>query len=95
MRMAYQEAEDLIRAELASLISSDPSAITRDTVLVGQNRVLDSADLVVLLLAVEDFVRDKTGVVWDWTSDSAMSEARSVLRNVGSLARHLSELQPA
>ena len=95
MSVAYQEAEDFIRAELASITSSDSSAITRDTVLVGQNRVLDSADLVILLLAVEDFVREKTGADWDWASDSAMSEARSVLRNVGSLARHLSELQPA
>jgi hypothetical protein len=43
-----------------------------------------------LLLAVEDFAKEQLGVNWDWTSDSAMSEARSVLRSVGSLARHLS-----
>ena len=29
------------------------------TVLIGQNRVLDSADLVVLLLAVEEFAKEK------------------------------------
>ena len=69
--------------------------ISRDTVLVGSGRVVDSADLVMLLLSVEEFARDRLGVNFDWTSDSAMSEARSVLRNVGTLARHLTDLQPA
>lgn len=95
MSVSYQEVEDFIRTELAALIGSDVSAVNADTVLIGQNRVLDSADLVVLLLAVEDFAKDKIGADWDWTSDSAMSEARSVLRNVGTLARHVSELHPA
>jgi acyl carrier protein len=93
--MTQAEIEDFLRTELASLTNKDASAINADTVLVGANRVVDSADLVVLLLAVEDFAKEKLGVDWDWTSDSAMSEARSVLRSVGSLARHLSELQPA
>jgi acyl carrier protein len=95
MSVSYQEVLDFIRTELASLTHADSSALNEDTVLIGHNRVLDSADLVVMLLAVEDFVKEKTGADWDWTSDSAMSEARSVLRNVGTLARHISELQPA
>ena len=95
MTLPYNEIEDFIRTELASLTFVDKSSVNSDTVLVGQNRVLDSADLVILLLAVEDFAKEKLGVEWDWTSDSAMSEARSVLRNVGSLSRHLSQLQPA
>jgi acyl carrier protein len=93
--MTQAEIEEFLRSELASLTNKDASSINADTVLVGQNRVVDSADLVVLLLAVEDFAKEKLGVAWDWTSDSAMSEARSVLRSVGSLAHHLSELQPA
>ena len=95
MSVSYNEIEDFIRAELASLIAADPSTVSAETVLVGQNRVLDSADLVVLLLAVEDYAKEQMGIEWDWTSDSAMSEARSVLRNLGTLARHLSELVPA
>jgi acyl carrier protein len=93
--MTQNEIEEFLKGELATLINRDADSIDADTVLVGQNRVVDSADLVVLLLAVEDFAKEQLGVNWDWTSDSAMSEARSVLRNVGSLARHLSELQPA
>ena len=95
MSVTYHDAELFIREELASLTGADQMSIKAETVLVGQNRVLDYADLVVLLLAVEEFARDKMGVEWDWTSDSAMSEARSVLRSVGSLAQHLASLQPA
>jgi len=95
MRVSYPEVEAFLRDELASLTGADPKSINSETVLVGQNRVLDSADLVVLLLAVEEFAQEKMGVTWDWTSDSAMSEARSVLRNVGALSYHLAGLQPA
>lgn len=95
MSVMYQEAEDFIREELASLTGAEPVSVDAATVLIGQHRVLDSADLVVLLLAVEEFAKEKMGVEWDWTSDSAMSDARSVLRNVGTLARHLADLQPA
>ncbi|HUQ18269.1 MAG TPA: hypothetical protein VM099_01540 [Gemmatimonadaceae bacterium] len=93
--MTYPEIEAFIREEVANLTGATRDSITPETILVGQNRVVDSADLVVLLLAVEDFAKEQLGVQWDWTSDSAMSEARSVLRSVGSLSRHLSELQPA
>lgn len=95
MNITHQEVEAFLRDELASLTGADPASIDTETILVGQNRVLDSADLVVLLLAVEEFAKDKMGVDWDWTSDSAMSEARSVLRSVGTLANHLTSLQPA
>jgi acyl carrier protein len=93
MSVTYHEVEAFIRDELASLTGE--VSVSADTVLIGQNRVLDSADLVVLLLAVEEFAKEKMGVDWDWTSDSAMSEARSVLRNVGALAHHLADLQAA
>ena len=91
--VAYDEVESFIRQEIASMTSLAEDAISADTVLVGSGRVVDSADLVMLLLSVEEFARDRLGVNFDWTSDSAMSEARSVLRNVGTLARHLTDLQ--
>jgi acyl carrier protein len=93
--VAYEEIEKFIRDELAAITGSDAADINADTVLIGQNRVVDSADLVVLLLAVEEFAQDRLSFDWNWTSDSAMSEARSVLRSVASLSRHLTELQPA
>ena len=93
--VAYDDVERFIRDEIASMTSMAPESITAETVLVGNGRVVDSADLVMLLLSVEDFARDRLGATFDWTSDSAMSEARSVLRNVGTLARHVTDLQGA
>ena len=93
--VAYDDVERFIRDEIASMTSMAPESITSETVLVGNGRVVDSADLVMLLLSVEDFARDRLGATFDWTSDSAMSEARSVLRNVGTLARHVTDLQGA
>jgi acyl carrier protein len=95
MKAEYEEVERFVRDEVAALTGQPSDTVTADTVLVGSGRVVDSADLVMLLLAVEEFARDRLGAAFDWTSDSAMSEARSVLRTVGSLARHLSELAPA
>ncbi len=93
MKVSYEEIEQFLREEVASLTGSPLESVTSATVLVGANRVIDSADLVMLLLAAEDFTQDKMGAKFDWTSDSAMSEARSTLRNIETLARHLASLQ--
>jgi acyl carrier protein len=91
----YKEIEEFVRNEVSALTGKPFESITADTVLVGNGRVVDSADLVMLLISVEEFAADKIGATFDWTSDSAMSAARSVLRNVGSLSKHLSELSPS
>ena len=88
----YQKAEEFLRNEVSAITGQPVDAITSSTVLVGSGRVVDSADLVMLLIAAEEFAKDTLGATFDWTSDSAMSEARSVLRSVGSLSKHLSEL---
>jgi hypothetical protein len=92
MQSRYDEIEAFLRSELAAMTGRDAGSIDGNTVLVGSGRLVDSADLVMLLLAAEDYARDTLNAHFDWTSDSAMSEARSVLRSVGTLARHLSEL---
>lgn len=92
MADSYEATEEFIRLEVASLTGKPATEITAETVLVGHGRVVDSADLVMLLLAAEDYASETLGATFDWTSDSAMSEARSVLRNVGTLSKHLSEL---
>jgi hypothetical protein len=93
MSIPYGDVEQFIRQEIAAMTATPEETISADTILVGSGRVVDSADLVMLLLSIEEFARDRLGVEFDWTSDSAMSEARSVLRNVGTLARHLTDLQ--
>ena len=94
MAIGYEGIETFLRNEVAAITGQPVEHVGPDTVLVGAGRVVDSADLVMLLLTVEDFARDELGAAFDWTSDSAMSEARSILRNVGSLAKHLSLLAP-
>ena len=94
MSVSYDEVERFVREEVGVLTGQPPEAVSPETVLVGQARVVDSADLVMLLLAAEEFAHERMNATFDWTSDSAMSKARSVLRNVGTLARHLSELRP-
>jgi acyl carrier protein len=94
MSVDYTEIENFVKAEVAQLTGQPAESISENTVLVGAGRVVDSADLVMLLLAAEDYARDKMNAYFDWSSDSAMSEARSVLRSVGSLAKHLSQLTP-
>ena len=88
----YAKVEEFIRNEVSAITGQPIDSITSSTVLVGSGRVVDSADLVMLLITVEEFAKDKLGATFDWTSDSAMSEARSVLRTVGSLSKHVSEL---
>jgi hypothetical protein len=88
----YDQIENFVREEVAALTGKPVESIGATTVLVGAGRVVDSADLVMLLIAAEDYARDTLGATFDWTSDSAMSEARSVLRSVESLSKHLSEL---
>jgi hypothetical protein len=93
MPASYEEIEAFLKAEVSSLTNKPD--ITPETVLVGPGRVMDSADLVMLLLSAEDYARETLGAHFDWSSDSAMSAARSVLRSVGSLARHLDQLKAA
>ena len=92
MAIGYEGIESFLRSEVAAITGGTVESVGPDTVLVGAGRVVDSSDLVMLLLSVEDFAREELGATFDWTSDSAMSEARSVLRNIGSLATHLSQL---
>jgi acyl carrier protein len=88
----YSNVENFIRNEVAAITGQPAESIDSSTVLVGTDRVVDSADLVMLLISAEEYAKEALGATFDWTSDSAMSEARSVLRNVGSLSKHLSEL---
>jgi len=60
-------------------------AISAQTTLLGSSAVLNSMQLVELCLALEDKAVE-LGFEFDWTSDAAMSQARSMFRSVDSLA---------
>ena len=84
--------ENYIIKELA-LICKDPMrTFSSSTALVGPSRALESIELVELLLKMEDYVEEKFNSKFIWADNSAMSETRSVLRTVNSLASHIVEL---
>ena len=65
----------------------DGIEVTRETALVGVQRVLKSRDLVEICLSLEDLA-EEIGFDFDWTSHAAMSQSRSIFRTVGSLVEH-------
>lgn len=75
------EVFDAIKA----LLEDKSQIVTDDTPLIGGESLLDSMKLVELCLALEDKAPD-LGFEFDWTSDAAMSNSRSMFRTAGSLA---------
>lgn len=84
--------ESRIMAMLVEITGADATDFTPETPLIGAERALKSRELVELLLELEDFAEDDLGVVFDWTSDSAMSERNSIFRTVAALAAHIKGL---
>ena len=54
--------------------------------LVGSEAVLDSAGVLELLLDLEELAEDKLDTTFEWETDSAFSETRSVFRSTTTLA---------
>ncbi len=79
--------------ELNAITGKPAGDFSEETRLIGQDAVIGSRELVELLLALEDFCEQSLQVHFDWTNDSAMSEARSAYRTVGTMAEHIIGLQ--
>jgi len=80
---------DVVLEEVRSVVKDVSAALTADTVLIGDGRVLDSMTLVELCLRLEDRAAS-IGFEFDWTSESAMSRSRSMFRTVGTLQEEFS-----
>lgn len=80
----------LLRA-VAGLVEIPIGELTDESELVGGAAILNSRNLVTLLLEVEEFLEDEYGAEFNWYSDSAMSDVRSRLRTIGSLAALIEE----
>lgn len=87
------EISDFIIQQLNTICKDNPQEFTNNTQLVGEQRSIKSVELVELLLALEEYVEDNTKVKFDWSGDSAMSERRSILKNIETLSEHIVELQ--
>ena len=84
--------ENYLIKELALICKDPKKKFSSSTPLVGPERALKSIELVELLLKIEDYVEEKFNSKFNWADNSAMSETRSVLRTVNSLAKHIAEL---
>ena len=92
------ERESIVRflvQEVSTITGAPAAGLSEQTPLIGGGTVLTSRGLVELLVALEEFAEEKLQVHFDWTSDSAMSETRSIYRTLGSLADHIASLSPS
>jgi hypothetical protein len=93
MEISSAEIAAFIIRELADITGQPETSFTSDSPLIGPDRRIKSGELVGLLLAIEDFAEGRMDKRFDWNSDSAMSEAKSIFRTVGTLAAHVAQLQ--
>lgn len=82
---SLEEVVDLIENSIRNLRPDQSSALGLETPLIGSDRVLDSMNLVELCLILEDAAFG-LGFSFDWTSSSAMSQTKSMFRNISTLA---------
>ena len=74
-----------VLGKIQELVDDESIVIADDLALIGNGRVLDSMKLVELCLSLEDLASD-LGFEFDWSSESAMSNSRSMFRTAGTLA---------
>jgi acyl carrier protein len=86
-----QKITDFIQKSVAELSDRPIADIGADTAILGEGAVLDSRDLVVLMLDVEEFLETEFNASFDWASNSALSGTRSRMRTVGSLTDFVAE----
>ena len=63
----------------------DDIEVNSDSSLIGDGGIIDSMGIVELCLFLEDKAQDND-FEFDWTSDSAMSNSRSMFKSIQSLA---------
>ena len=93
MMVGRKDAYDIVLASLQEVFAQNgtppPDSINEDTVLVGNDPVLDSMGVVQLIVEVEQRVEQGHGVALTLANDKAMSQKNSPFRTVGVLADHV------
>jgi hypothetical protein len=82
---AMNTTTDLVIEEIRELVGDPGLQVGADSMLLGDERLLDSTALVELCLRLEDRAFEQ-GFEFDWTSEDAMSRSRSMFRSVESLS---------
>jgi hypothetical protein len=86
-----EKIHNFLLAAVASLVEIPVDTLTDESELVGNGAILNSRNLVTLLLEVEEFLDEEFDADFNWYSDSAMSDVRSRLRTIGSLKALIEE----
>lgn len=86
---AYQIILSSLEEVFAQGGTTPPDKLTDDTVLVGNDAVLDSLGVVQLIVEVEQRVEQAHGISVTLANDKAMSQRNSPFRTVGVLAEHV------
>ena len=93
MEIARKDAYDIVLASLQEVFSQNgtppPDTVTEETVLVGNEPVLDSLGVVQLIVEIEQRVEQGHGISVTLANDKAMSQKNSPFRTVGVLADHV------
>lgn len=87
-----KKIENIIIKELNLICKDNKMPFSSKTPMVGPSRAIKSIQLVELLLKMEDYVEKNSNQKLNWADNSAMSETRSVLKSVNSLAKHILDL---
>ena len=91
--IARNDAYQIVIASLQEVFEQSgitpPENITEDTVLVGNEPVLDSLGVVQLIVEVEQRVEQIHGISVTLANDKAMSQKNSPFRTVGVLSDHV------
>ena len=85
--MNIQEAISIVINTIKQLdLENTKSDIKAETRLIGENAILDSMKLVELCLSLEDKAED-FDFEFNWTSDTAMSNTKSIFITIETLSR--------
>jgi acyl carrier protein len=91
--IARKDAYDIVVASLKEVFEQvgtpPPDNIGEDTVLVGNDAVLDSLGVVQLIVEVEQRVEQSHDISVTLANDKAMSARNSPFRTVGVLSDHV------
>lgn len=91
--MDQSEVTQRVQQVVAEVGKLNPDEVEESTRLIGPGSPVRSVAIVEIMLSLEEFAEEELGAEFDWTSDSAMSQNRSVFRSVQALAEHLHGLQ--
>ncbi len=91
--IARTDAYDIVLKSLTEVFAQigtpAPDKVGEDTVLVGNDAVLDSLGVVQLIVEVEQRLEETHGVSLTLANDKAMSQRNSPFRTVGVFAEHV------